>query len=54
MSLSLQLLKETLTMFSLKSTHPELDKEELTFLSELGWLTALAFAVIVFATMIFG
>jgi len=37
----------------LKSPHSELDREDLEFISALGWLTALAFAVVTFVPLIF-
>ncbi len=37
----------------LKSPHVELDRQELKFLGGLGWLTALAFAIVEFVPRVF-
>jgi hypothetical protein len=38
---------------SLQSSHPVLDKEELMFINELGWLAALAVVAIDFIPKLF-
>ncbi len=41
-------------MINLKSPHAELEKQDTHFLSALGWLTSLAYTVIVFGSDLFG
>ena len=38
---------------SLKPIHPDLDKEDLKFISELGWLAAVALAIVDFVPAMF-
>jgi hypothetical protein len=37
---------------SIKPASAQLDRQDLTFLSDLGWLTALAFAVVTYVPVL--